>query len=470
MPSTYYVSKGVGSDLNPGTLVAPFATIAKAKTVRVAGDSVFLDGGDSFTGQHHYLEELEETLDGVSWTAYGYHRPIVNGSVATTGFVLDSGSIWKKTGVATDPLSMYFVLTDGSMAKGVSCASRAAVESTPFGFFYDGGAQEFCVNAAANPATAYREVRLCALQHGLFVNGADDVTVTHIGFIGQRGSAANCQSGANFRLRYCWVGWCSEDGAGGGGAGATGSVIEYCLIEAAGQKHGSVVILSPGDGVSWHAGSTGVVRYCTIRNNLKAGLDSVEDAQIVHHNCTLSGNYANLLAFNSGGSNTFYNLLVVVSATDGGGIAANGAGGCFAYGCTFVGPGTGTALIGATIVTSATLQSCIFVNFGVGILKLGGTLTEDHNCLGGNGAAASGHTPHASDVTADPQLRSIATGDYRLKAASPCRGAGLDLSGSGVTVDFCGRPRPAAPDIGALQFFLGREGALTPAAELALTT
>lgn len=51
MSTSYYVANAGhgGNDGNPGTIGSPFATFTHAVSVAIAGDSIFLNGGDTFT-------------------------------------------------------------------------------------------------------------------------------------------------------------------------------------------------------------------------------------------------------------------------------------------------------------------------------------------------------------------------------------------------------------------------------------
>ena len=65
-----------------------------------------------------------------------------------------------------------------------------------------------------------------------------------------------------------------------------------------------------------------------------------------------------------------------------------------------------------------------------------------------NNAFPSAHGSRC--VTADPQFKNPAAGDYRIRSTSPCRDKGLYQSWMADAVDFFGNPRArgAKVDIG----------------------
>jgi parallel beta-helix repeat protein len=84
----YVASDGTGSDTNPGTLTAPFATIPKALSVAPVGGTIVVRGGI-------YRESLGAIKKQVTIQAYPHEQPWVKGSVVVTAFTPTS------TGFAT---------------------------------------------------------------------------------------------------------------------------------------------------------------------------------------------------------------------------------------------------------------------------------------------------------------------------------------------------------------------------------
>jgi parallel beta-helix repeat protein len=82
--AAYYVST-TGSDDNPGTLAAPFATVSKAQSVMAVGDTIFLRGGS-----YNLSAQVKLTLDGTAanycklW-AYPGEQPVFDFSTTPGG-------------------------------------------------------------------------------------------------------------------------------------------------------------------------------------------------------------------------------------------------------------------------------------------------------------------------------------------------------------------------------------------------
>jgi parallel beta-helix repeat protein len=116
MAITYYVATD-GSDSNSGTSTsAPFRTIQRAMNVVAPGDNVQIRGGT-------YREQIESTRGGtaaapVTVAAYPGEAPVIKGSVVVTGWVLDSGTVWKKTGWTANS-QQVFVDFDASPKKSL---------------------------------------------------------------------------------------------------------------------------------------------------------------------------------------------------------------------------------------------------------------------------------------------------------------------------------------------------------------
>jgi parallel beta-helix repeat protein len=89
--TNYYVANA-GNDSNSGTSSSPFATLLKANSVAVSGDSVFLNRGDSWN------EKLIPLASNIYYGAYGTgSKPLITGFQTLTGFANTSGNIWTVT-------------------------------------------------------------------------------------------------------------------------------------------------------------------------------------------------------------------------------------------------------------------------------------------------------------------------------------------------------------------------------------
>ena len=82
--AVFYVST-TGSDSNPGTLAAPFATVSKAQSVMAVGDLIYVRGGT-----YNLSAQVKLTLDGTAanvcklW-AYSGERPVFDFSATAAG-------------------------------------------------------------------------------------------------------------------------------------------------------------------------------------------------------------------------------------------------------------------------------------------------------------------------------------------------------------------------------------------------
>lgn len=85
--ANYYVAN-VGSDSNSGDIGNPFATIAKANSVAISGDIVYLKRGDTW-------HEKVYPVSGVTYDAYGTGAlPIITGFKTLTSWTNEGGNIW----------------------------------------------------------------------------------------------------------------------------------------------------------------------------------------------------------------------------------------------------------------------------------------------------------------------------------------------------------------------------------------
>ena len=90
--------------------------------------------------------------------------------------------------------------------------------------------------------------------------------------------------------------------------------------------------------------------------------------------------------------------------------------------CTLIFSGTGTAVYFKNSTGSYTLKNSILLSDGSNkTLGTGLTLTESNNCYFGIGESADAANAIIVD---DPQFVDSTNGDYRLRPASPCIGAG----------------------------------------------
>ncbi len=101
-PAVRYVSAS-GSDSNPGTMSAPWQTVAKVNASTTTGKTVYFNGGDTFAGTALALHSS------TNYASYGTGRAIISGGVAiTTWTQVDvPNTIWRATWNAGRPRSLY---------------------------------------------------------------------------------------------------------------------------------------------------------------------------------------------------------------------------------------------------------------------------------------------------------------------------------------------------------------------------
>ena len=117
--SAYYVSP-TGSDLNPGTLSSPFATLAKAQSVvRISNQTmtndinVFLRGGTYALTNTLSFGPTDSGNNGhkVIYRAYGSETPIISGGKTITGWTLANAqsNIWQASVLPSDNFRQIYV-------------------------------------------------------------------------------------------------------------------------------------------------------------------------------------------------------------------------------------------------------------------------------------------------------------------------------------------------------------------------
>src|SRR6185312_680907 len=138
MPTTYYVASA-GSNSNNGTSTGtPFATIAKAQSVAVAGDTVNLNGGDTFT------ENVTFTA-GVTLQSYGTGQAIWAGGTSSAliiqncdGWTVNNIKLTRtdangEQGASTYTGVVHLINTSGTRYSSVSSITGCDISGGPSG-------------------------------------------------------------------------------------------------------------------------------------------------------------------------------------------------------------------------------------------------------------------------------------------------------------------------------------------------
>jgi Right handed beta helix region len=134
----YYVSPS-GSDLNPGTFLAPFATIKKATDLAVAGQLIYIRGGTYPSTEKISLGKTAGAASPIRIRAYPGEHPILDFS-AVAGTSLDgisiSGSFYQLFGLEILGAPHNSIKISGNDNTVENCVSRAARNT---GFHITGG-------------------------------------------------------------------------------------------------------------------------------------------------------------------------------------------------------------------------------------------------------------------------------------------------------------------------------------------
>jgi len=281
-------------------------------------------------------------------------------------------------------------------------------------------------------------------------------------------------------LRNCWFRLNrAQNGAGIHLDNSPGTVIEDCRFE----KNAAV---ESGGGV--HAlQSTVSITGCTFSAN-SAGIDGggvlSATGAVTVEGCLFMGNSAGSdgggISLN-GGTGTVTSCAVVLnSAAYGGGLHVQNGAVATVAGC-MVSENDASSFGGGLDITSAapTITNCTFANNTAGIAQggVGGfnaSPTIANTAVWDNGSGGMGFNGSSSpsvtfcdveggfagtgNIDQNPLFRSLAGGNYRLRAGSQCIDSGDDTAPGVPATDYDGEPRVATVDIGADE--LGPEGGL----------
>ena len=440
--STLYVDSQIGTSGGTGTAADPISTLTLAHTAATAGDTLRVRGGNG----RLYREEVTFTK-ALTVVGYGDEEPEIVGSVARTGWTLDTGNLWY-VAQATDPLSIYFVDADGVLTKGSRKTSAAACVAA-FDFAWIDASDRLYVYATADPVTLYARVEMCSLDYGIHANGANGCVIRDVRLIGQKGVGLQATGVSSLTASDLYIGFQAADGAGGSNALAfalSDSIVESC---GAARPATSAAFTGEGDGFSLHGTSSGTLTRVVFRDCLKAAINSIDTTTTVANRVRVERCNANVLGFHTTGTLTLRNSLIVMASNDLGGIGT--------FGTTVIENvgvyGAGTAAgdsdhnIGLTTFGTTTFRNLWITNCRVGWSHVLGTTTQGRAIIGGNGTNVSGTTLGGAVLTTAPTFLNAEDEDFRLVEDSSAVGEGVDLSASFVD-DIAGRRRGTFWDIG----------------------
>lgn len=470
MPTTWWVATTGSNTTGDGSQGNPYATAQKAHDVGAAGDTINVAAGT-------YASTLAVTKNNITVNGYG-GMPVFYGATAVGGaaWALDSGNVWKKTGVTMaagtgsviTSQSLIFVNLDGTITKGWQMDAKVEVDSTSTvgrKFFYDSVGTTLYVYSTSDPTTAFTAVHQTQTRGvagtetgtygGILDNQSTGLTLNNIAVRGWWGSGFLGYKNTTFTANGCDFSYNSEDGAGG--HGGTNPIVNRCSMSWNGarrmrDKVAFSDINTDGDGWSWHATvsvpgteTTGAQdNYCSYVGNCKDAFQHINASTSTSTGAFISACNLNVVYNITGGTQTIKNARVYASSACISGIGfSKPAGTVNVLGCTFYG-----ALVASTpcfrllVGGPNTVGDCIVTNWSD---VSTGAITEDYNCFGGNTAVTI--TPAAHSITTSPKVDA----NLGIPRSSPCWKTGVDLSGSGLTTDAKGRTRTTTPSMGAME-------------------
>lgn len=185
---------------------------------------------------------------------------------------------------------------------------------------------------------------------------------------------------------------------------------------------GCTISGNKGDGVTYHEGTLGTVKNCSITENGRYQIINVENSDVdFFYNVISKTDPSNdVISLSDASSGSFFNNTIYSNSTTKSLFNVQNISG------------------GGTI----TIKNNIFYGGLTGFSKAAGatvTIVNDFNCFYAyDSDAYTGQAAGASDLTNhNPLFINPAVGDFRLKAASPLRNAGVNL-GAGYELDFDG--------------------------------
>lgn len=453
--STLYVDAEIGTASGPGTEAAPYSTITLAHAAATAGDTLRIRGG----GTRLYREQVTVTKQ-LTLTGYGSAEPRIIGSVARTGWTLDSGDLWYVS-QATDPFSIYFVTSAGLYVKG-SRKTTAAACVAAYDFAWIDASDRLYVYAEANPTTVYARVEMCSLDYGIHADGVNGIVVADVHIYGVRGVGIDIDNATSFTARDFIVGMGGGDGMGG--QNCLSFAASDFLIHDIGATRPATAgeIGAEGDGHSLHGTSSCTLERGIFRDCLKAAINSIETTTTTANRIRVERCNANVLGFHTTGTLTLRNSLVIMADDDLGGVGTLGTTVLENVGIYGAGTAAGDSEhnIGLTTYGTTTFRNLWITNCRVGWSHVLGTTTQGRAAIAGNGTDVSGTTLGAAVLTTAPTFVNAAGEDFRLAAGSVAIAEGVSLAAS-FTDDLGGRRRGTLWDIGPFAYALApREAAL----------
>lgn len=237
---TYYVDSINGNDANPGTLAAPWRSLAKVNAAKLApGQSV------GFKRGRVWREALRPRESGVAgrpilFGAYGEgHRPILNGAHIVARFLATPLAYLWRANVPKRPQAVWI---DGKWL-GLPVAAKADL-ARPDAWFWDQGT--LYLNSRENPSQSHT-VEAAAVAYPVNIIGVSHIVLDGLEVKNANSSDIELRASSYDTIRNMTI----HDSAGDGiyaGLGGGGDTIEDCEVYSTGLNrifgHGSGIQLN----------------------------------------------------------------------------------------------------------------------------------------------------------------------------------------------------------------------------------
>lgn len=307
----YYVATG-GNDANAGSVSQPFATVQKALTRVVAGDTIYLRGG-TYREAVAINGKAGSAAAPIVIAAYGNEKPVLKGSQIVTGWTLHGGTTWKRAGWTVNSQQVF---ADGAPLRqiGVPSSVLAAISyngrpflppvgsgvssMTPGSYHYDAAGKTLYVKLADGSNPANHMIEASTARRIVAMNA--NTSYVHLRNLSFRHSCASAfdaygaavELGNNCRMEQCDVQWCDFAGVMLGYKMANAQVVGCVLsnngcVGLQGSSHKNFTVRDcvladnnyRGFSPIWHAGgmklttqASGLVERNSVTNNRGVGI------------------------------------------------------------------------------------------------------------------------------------------------------------------------------------------------------
>lgn len=186
--TTYYVSN-TGSDAANGTSTGtPWQTISKVNGTSFVADDIIL-----FKRGNLWREQLTVPTSGTSghpitFGAYDFgSKPLINGADVVTGWVIDTGTVYKKTSFTYDPTQVF-----EDSIRLIHSVSRVAMVAGSY--YYDSGAATLYVWTTKSTDPSNYTIEVSGQRVGIHFNGKAWIVVDSIHASKSRRNGFNWQN------------------------------------------------------------------------------------------------------------------------------------------------------------------------------------------------------------------------------------------------------------------------------------